>query len=352
MTNKIRNIVQTVQEREVIKTAPDIVVYLEGLPYLLNPYITDKNGNDSTLVSFNDNVIAFTASYDVDNLIPSASINLSVPNHIKYLYQAPGGNNIIETMMQVQVFAKGYYPSKDGNTVYHRVFRGVTSHVGMTDNGTSLEISIQCLGVMHFLELMYIDLSPALLSNSERQATPFTSNQFNLDPYEMLADTILRGVTFEGFQLNSIVQARVKDTDFAEGIKAGYISKWQSILVDIRKDIHILGYNMGSVLPQDIDGITAKSPKIGQEDPRVVAASNNRSGKRAASDTTRSRYVNIIRKYLPDMGFGSIVLTDGRIVSRIERLRTITNLIGYEGYQDLDGSIIFKPPLTISTSQT
>jgi hypothetical protein len=345
LMNKIRNILQTVQNREVVKTAPDIVVYLEGLPYILNPYITDKNGKDSTLVSFNDHVIAFQASYDVDNLIPTANIQLSVPNQLKYLYQAPGGNNLIESMMQVQVFAKGYFTSSDGNTIYHRVFRGLTSHIGMTDTGSSLEISIQCQGVMHLLELMYIDLNPALLSNSERQATITTSNQSNLNPYEMLADTLLRGVTFEGFQFNAILQAKVKDTDFAEGVRAGYINKWQSILVDVRKDVRILGYNMGSVLPQDIDGITGKSAKVGKEDPTLKAAATNRLGKLAASDSTRDRYVHIIRGYLPDMGFGTIELTNGRITSRVERLRLITNMIGYEGYQDLDGSIIFKPPL-------
>ena len=34
----------------------------------------------------------------------------------------------------------------------------------------------------------------------------------------------------------------------------------------------------------------------------------------------------------------------GKTVPRSERIRFIANLIGYEGYQDLDGAIVFKPP--------
>ena len=59
----IRNINQTVQEREVIKTAPDLMVYLDGKTYLLNPYITNTKQNQSyTFVSFNDYVQNFSSS--------------------------------------------------------------------------------------------------------------------------------------------------------------------------------------------------------------------------------------------------------------------------------------------------
>src|SRR5271166_5828696 len=138
-TNAIRNISQTVQEREIVKTAPDVIVFLDGLPYLVNPYIggsvgrstatqAPQGGQDYTLVNFNNHVQAFQAAYDVDNLKPGCTVQISVPNHQKYLYQAPGGNNLIETMAELQVFAKNYFPSASGNTVYTRVFKGVTSH--------------------------------------------------------------------------------------------------------------------------------------------------------------------------------------------------------------------------------
>src|SRR5208337_4122137 len=161
----IRNISQTTQEREIVKTAPDIVVYFEGLPYLQNYFIGDPDTkNSSTLVNFNDHVTAFSASYDTDLMVPNATIGLQVPNYQKYLYQMPGGNNLIGTMMQVQVYAKAYYMSSNGDTVYRRVFKGITSHIGYNDNGKTLEISVQCQGTMHLLEKMQINIHPSALS--------------------------------------------------------------------------------------------------------------------------------------------------------------------------------------------
>src|SRR5271154_7093715 len=97
----IRNISQTVQEREIIKTAPDLLVYFEGFPYLVNYFIGDpETNNPYTVVGFNDYVTAFNAGYDTENLIPSASITINVPNHAAHLFQMPGGNNLIQTMMQ------------------------------------------------------------------------------------------------------------------------------------------------------------------------------------------------------------------------------------------------------------
>ena len=114
----IRNISQTAQEREIIKTAPDLLVYFEGLPYMVNYFVQDPNTKSPyTIVPFNGFVTSFNAGYDTDLLVPSASIQLQVPNYQKHLFQMPGGNNLIQTMMQVQVFAKGYYFGNDGSTL-------------------------------------------------------------------------------------------------------------------------------------------------------------------------------------------------------------------------------------------
>jgi hypothetical protein len=347
MTNQIRNINQTVQEREITKTSPDVIVYLEGLPYLINPYVRDATtGKPYSIITFNDHVINFTAGYDIDSLIPTGSVSLSVPNHLKCMYQAPGGNNVIETMMPVQVFAKGYYPSARGNTVYHRVFKGLVSNVSHVDTGTSLEISMQLQGILRFFELMFIELKPALLSNSDYEKTFMVTTQGNMNPYDMLADTFCRGINFDSFQLSSIFQAKINAShdDMSDSIQAGYISKWQRILVGLSKDVRILGNTIGN--SRGLPLINRKVKKIdseGSQDPNLKAINHTSVGVAAITDP--SQRVIAINKYLPDFVPDSIKLTEGRIVSRLERIRTITNLIGYEGYQDIDGMVIFKPPL-------
>ena len=361
--NTIRNIAQTVQEREIVKTCPDVVVYVEGKPYLVNPFVNlsspqNQTDGQTTAVPFNDYIDSFSVSYQVDNLVPSASFSLSVPAARKYLFQAPGGNNILEPMMQVQVFAKGYFPAQNGNTLYYRVFKGLITSVSYTDTGTALQVAVSCKGTMHFLDLMYVDLQTSLITNSPTPVVPYNSNQYLMSPYQMLADIFTRSVTFEGFQLTSIQQDSLKagTSDWKDSVQAQFISRWQTILTNVTRDVRILGYGY-----QDITGLhgdqaqtgelydtfTAEpTDAVGQMAYNMRASTNSRVPQKSliAQASDKDLYIDIMRTYLPDFQVAAVQQLGGKTVPRSERIRFIANLIGYEGYQDLDGAIIFKPP--------
>lgn len=348
LNTSIRNIRQTAQEREIIKTAPDIIIYLDGLPYLINHYLDDPNHNNQpyVVVNFNDHVQGFAATYDVDNLVPSGSVHLSVPNHQRKLYQMPGGNNVIVPMMEVQVFAKGYFLSPSGNTIYHRVFKGLATQVTHTDNGKTLEINITLRGVLRFMEMMQIDVQPSLQSNSNLNAPVYTSIQWNLDPFQQIADTFLRSLSLDQFQLNTIANQgqTVRGSQWAQAVQADYISKWQTTLNGILADTHIMGYLFGSV-PKKFDEAAKDSPLKGKMDPVYQAAAIAKKSNIAESDPIRQSYVNVVRGYTPDFGVSTVTLTNGRIVPRLERIRQVLHNIGFEGFQDINGEIIVKPPL-------
>jgi hypothetical protein len=349
----IRNISQTVQERETIKIAPDVVIFLDGLPYLLNPYLNSKDGQPGTLVSFNDHVTAFTSGYDVDSLVPNCTITLQVPNHEKFLYQVPGGNNTITSMMQVQVFFKGYYLSTKGNSIYWRIFKGLISHIDYADDGKFLQVSLQCLGILHFLEIMQIELQPAAMSNSSYLVQPFYSNQANMNPYQALAFTFSEPLlssngapadAFGGFLLSSLQQGKVSEGPFAQALQAGYIVKWQALLNEINKEVHIFGGRWKDDL-KIIQDLIVPGDSSGEEALNKQAKKFDKVGFQKQQDQATSLYLDSIRNYLPDMGIGSMQLLGGHIVSRVQRIREIIERIGFEGYQDIDGTIIFKPPL-------
>src|SRR5271166_1206373 len=354
MPSAIRNILQTVQEREIIKTAPDMVCYLEGLPYIRNPYLeTTQTQQQPVFCNFNNHVTAITGQYSVDNLIPTCAIALSVPNDQKRYYMAPGGNHIIQAMMEVQIYAKGYYLSTNGNSIYRRIFKGLVSHASYNDNGKTLEISIQCSGVLQFLEQMQIDLSPALMSNSPLGPTVYISNQANMSPLLAIMDTLTRSISTEGFQLNTLTQQTIAEGPYAQAIQSGYVAKWQNILNSVKADIHIYGLTQKDAPDPDGSfgtrvtnrgslGNTVKNP----EDPKLKTV----QGQTYGQDNEATQYGNIlydkIRQWLPDSGDGGTPpLLNGRIVSRAERLRALIAQTGYEGYQDIDGTIIIKPPL-------
>ncbi len=353
----IRNISQTAQEREIIKTAPDLLVFFEGLPYLVNYFVHDaKTKNDYTLVTHNDFVTSFNAGYDTDLLVPSASIQLQVPNNQKHLFQMPGGNNLLQTMMQVQVYAKGYYFGNDGSTLLRRVFKGIVSHVAYSDDGKMLQISVQCYGVLHLMELMQVDLSPAVISNSPLPVVPFKTQLAMCNPYLMLLTMFVRAISTEGFYINTIAgggEIKSQNDPFHQSVVQGYMAKWQEILNSLRTDVHIYGLTYkdnpttkGNITPSPVQNQVDKNTQAAAFDQYCAKTEAGQVADFAVkTPSDGSQPFPAIRQYLPDMEVAGIQLLNGKIINRLDEIRQILRIILYEGYQDVDGKIIFKPPL-------
>src|SRR5271154_2643863 len=334
---KIRNLMQSVQEREIIKTAPDLVVYLEGLPYIKNAYLT-TNPSQPYLVNFNDYVTGFNGNYDMQAMIPTATVSLSVPAHLRYLFQAPGGNNVIKTMMQIQVFVKGYYFAPDGNTLFQRVFKGYTSHVTHSDDGKTLLISIQCKGILGFFEMMQIDLSPSIQSSSPMQVTPLKTTLANMTPYQQMAFTFLYPSLTDGFYVNAIgpLGTAIQDTQYYAAVQDGLVAKWQTIIADICQEAHIYGLQTKDVTDviSFLSGIAQKSTFKGFKGWSFLATEQAFQSNIKESQTNDSLIdIEKIRRFHPDLGIGAVQLINGKVVTRLEFLRTICHLINYEVYQ-------------------
>lgn len=363
----IRNISQTAQEREIIKTAPDLLVYFEGFPYLINYFIGDPSTNNPyTVVPFNNYVTAFNAGFDTENLIPSASIQINVPNYAKHLFQMPGGNNLIQTMMQVQVFAKGYYFGNDGSTLLRRVFKGMVSHISTTDDGKMLAIQVQCNGTLHMLELMQVELAPGVISNAPMGTVPTKTNLAYCNPYLMIIDMFIRRLSTEGFYVHTVSDDSpgsgplISDpTDaYHQSVVQGYAPKWQAILENIQKDVHFYGVIYKDVSEVNALALTTPSTVSGTQDQNKRSASDDKYGTdseaaqlahftlaTSSGSTGSNTQFPAIRQYLPDMELSSIQLLNSKIVNRLDEVRQVLHTLLYEGYQDVDGKIIFKPPL-------
>src|SRR5271166_2458979 len=312
---KIRNLMQTVQERTVVKTAPDMVVYLEGLPYIKNVYLT-SNPSQPFLVNFNDYVTAFSANYDMQAMIPTCTVSMAVPNNYRYLFQAPGGNNIIKTMMQIQVFIKGYYFAPDGNTIFQRVFKGYTSHVSHADDGKTLLINIQCKGILGFFEMMQIDLSPSIMSSSPLQISPLKTTLANMTPYQQMAFTFLYPSLTDGFYVNALTSfnTAIQNTQYYDAVQDGLVAKWQTIIADICQEAHIFGLQT-----KDVQNVTSFLKNIAQQSTvkgfkgwSFLATQEAFQSNIKESDTA-SQLIDLpkIQRFHPDMGIGAVQLING-----------------------------------------
>lgn len=344
---KIRNISQTVQERTIVKTAPDIVVYLDGLPYLLNYFVRDQKTNNTwTIVNFNDHVTGFNAGYDTDIMVPNATINLQVPNYLKYLYQMPGGNNLVQTMMEVQVFSKGFYLANNGDTVYRRVFKGLVSHIGYNDNGKTLEIQIQCYGSMHFLELMQINIHPAVQTAASTgvNLTVYQSIMAHKNPYLILQAMLAYSLDTAGFQQVNLgaPTPTKKNSVYSAAVANGYISKWQEVMRHVATEVHIYGT---AYKDQQTKSRTQEPPKRGAKGKNTLAAASTYQATQYEFEMQDDLYYKQIRQYQPEMTITDLSLLNNKIISRLEYIRQMLHIINFEGYQDIDGKIIIKPPL-------
>ena len=338
----IRNVVQTVQDREIIKQAPDAVCYINGMDYLVNPYVGDGTG---VTVPFNEFLSGVSAGYDVDTFVPTASIQLAVPIELDYLFRSPGGNNLLRTMSEIRVFMKGYKFSERGNTVYYQTFRGFISSISYKPDAKMTQISLQCKGIMGLLEKMQLDLNPSLLSSPALEVTPMTSNMSNFNPYEMLRHLLTYQWAIDGFEYYSLTQQAMdpKSDPYYRAIQDD-VRKWNALLYDISRDVHIFGL---PPLSKDTPKQTKKSVEYGKQDKDHLAETTAVKGKQKASEDpfNNAEQYALIREFQPDMNFGSIQLINGRVVNRLERLSFICNMLGFEGYQDVDGSVVIKPPL-------
>lgn len=314
--SKIRNIIQSAPSREVVKLAPDMVVYIDGLPFLLNPYVKGDNGSVYTVVNFNDFVTAISCNYGVDSLIPSGSVNLSVPNGLKNLFMAPGGGLILQTMSELRIYAKGYFFSDQGNSVYRRVFNGMVKSVDYNETNTSLEITIGCAGVLRFLEIMRTDRKPGVISYASTGAEFFKSIDHDRNPYQIMAKNFQRDLSTDQF-IKTSIQESLTEAGQKDSLLASLVP-WQERLNALKKYIHIYGYNNPVASHKEVNGDAKQSEQL---------------------------ITKLITTHTPEMFVGSVNLFGGNIVSRLELLRQTIESIGYEGYQDVDGSVIIKPPL-------
>jgi hypothetical protein len=327
-------------ERDIVKTAPDMVVYIDDYPFIENPYI----GDSGTSVNFNDFITTITGHCDCDSLIPTASIVLSVPNHFNYLFLAPGGNKILATMSIIKIFSKGYYFDDDGNTVYHRVFYGLIDSVGYSYTGTTLQITIGCKGIMRLFELIQTNVAPgaanfAVLAGKS-YLVPFRTKDYDKSALAIIYKSIFRDlnadeiagalpdVTLQRSVSTNALDTRMTNSTLVSMVKNRYILRWAPVMSEIKAATRIFGWDY----------------ELEKRDKKTKELSNLPDAKEMA-EASFIHQTDSVSKYLPDYAIGNITLLQSKIVTKLERISSMSGVIGYEAYQDLNGNIIFKPPL-------
>lgn len=141
--------------RPYVTLTPDCYVAIQGETSVIGC------GECKRKVDVNRYLTSVATEASVDSPPGSATINLSIPdNHINDFYA--NDQFIIIPMMEIEVYAKGYY-TIGGFPQYYKIFWGLVNTVSQNWSGGVTSITLNCKDILRWWELTSVIINPAFL---------------------------------------------------------------------------------------------------------------------------------------------------------------------------------------------
>lgn len=388
--------------RNVVQWTPDFQVYVNGDTGLPG-CPTCRH-----VIDLQEFINSISVDFGVEPGASNCSIGMSIPRHYgDSIFR--DGNTLLRPGLEVHVYFRGYFPMKGMSTPnsrpvagidlrdipqypYYPVFHGVVTSVTHEYSSGFFTANMTCNGMLHFWEHMklsgagggsYFGARPA---NSGIQTTltghPMTGKTPYGIIYSLYRDTAgaADGV---GFALQSrtnlnAVNSTTRDPLYAltlryweqrfrgkiyglrmHGASGQMFTSSQQAYLSLygRSSTSFAGFRgTGSVSPSGgfpNDDIYAQDPvhllglnartadgRISrQADTALLAAENE-------GRNSHSLDVSALQAFPTDIGsYGQVNLWESTYESKMDIATAVTNVCGYEFYQDADGDLVFKPPM-------
>jgi hypothetical protein len=386
-------------QRKIIQWTPDALVYLNG----------DTSLSGCRICHHNIDIQQFVTSLSVDAGVEpgasSASISLSIPRHFgDSIFR--DGNTLLRNALEVHIYIRGYFPmtgltdpdaDPNANRIagvnladipqypYYPVFHGVVTNVNHEYSGGYYSASLSCSGMLHFWQYMQV------ASNG---------SYFGARPNNSGVRTTLRGHIFTGMSPFSIIYSLYRDTVGAAGgvgFALGSRTNMQAVSTATGDSLYSMalqywerrfaqgmyGLRMHGASGQLFSGaqqaylarlngndarilstVTTGTPRQ-ERDPLVLqsaAAFNliDRDGDGrilrgadlrflASASERRSDYGVVVpqmQAFVNDISqWGQVNLFETTYETKLDIATQVANICGYEFFQDMDGDLVFKPPL-------
>jgi len=384
-----------------VKHSPDAIVLINGHQEMatcptcnkgldLNRYITNISVDGTT------------------DPVASANISLSIPRYDASLFSFDG-NHVLKPGLEVIVFMKGYFPMKgfaslgqdpselegfdpDGVPLYpyYQVFRGVTTNVSHGFSGGFYTATLQCSNLLHFWQNLKLSTNGAVMGKrpADSQVQPdLRGHKFtSANPYAIIY-TLVRvgfGAAYGvEFMLGKQTSISAKDGDnrkyqfkhaaewwekrwtehsgslrmygidgrIFNAFEQAYLGAWydtrgessgSSVLFQTAQ--RILQTEGQDYNPQRHQEFLEKAQELGYDPLATRAAVYDTSGGNGTSFATED--VLRMQAFTLDVGrLGSINMFETEYMSKLEIVERVKSITGFEFYQDVDGDLVFKPPL-------
>lgn len=388
--------------RNVVQWTPDFQVYVNGDTGLPG-CPTCRH-----VIDLNEFINSISVDFGVEPGASNCSIGMAIPRHYgDSIFR--DGNTLLRPGLEIHVYFRGYFPMKGLTTPnsrpvaginlgdipqypYYPVFHGVVVTVTHEYSSGFYTANMTCNGMLHFWEHMKLSgagggsFFGARPANSGIQTTltghPMTGKTPYAIIYSLYRDTagVADGV---GFALSSRTNLNAVNSTTRDPLYALTLRYWEQRfrgkiyglrmhgasgqLFNSSQQAYLSLYGNrstpfgGSRGTGNVSASTThESLDIFAQDPAILLGLRARTaGGRvsrqadtvllAAENEGRNSHgldVSQLQAFPTDIGsYGQVNLWESTYESKMDIANAVTNVCGYEFYQDADGDLVFKPPL-------
>lgn len=324
-------------KRPYIVLAPDAYVAIQGQTRIVTC------GECNRTIDVNKYVTGISTEASVDSPPGSGTINLSVPDtDVNDLYVE--GNFVIIPMMEIEIFAKGYY-TVGGLPQYYRIFWGMITNISKSWSNGVTTFTISCKDILHWWEKTNIILNPAFVGNEGASCGyQLFQNQFaGLNPYtiiislakEAMGDFSITDGSFMSFKPEAGPETAVVG-QYAKDVMA----YWQLKFGNIWNALVLYGTS-GSAYTFEGAGMDVSplrlSNTIFKTEASILSENQLTASFKVQPHEIAAFKVDVQRA-------GDVQFFQNDTQSKLSVALTARDQIAYEFYCDTTGDIIFKPP--------
>ena len=325
--------------RPTVVTAPDALVYINGE--------LDLTGCPTCHRKFDlgQYITSIQVDLSVESAPGSASISLSIPRHsIDDFYF--DGSPIICPMMEVEIFAKGYY-TLEGLPQYYPIFWGLVTEVGNSYSSGEHTVSIHCADILKWWEICKMNINPAYTQSAGQMGRSIFQNVFyGTNPFDViwsLAQNAMGDVMQGSGSLITLVKEQAQRSTFTSAM-SDIMRYWETRFSKIRSNLLLYG-TAGTAVRGDAIFARLQDGKdhsaSGGISSIVRTANGGKSGSQMGYDPTDPQVCAFRRQFNQA---GQVNFWQSEFQTKLELANAAKTAIGYEFYMDVTGDIVFKPP--------
>lgn len=327
--------------RPVVVTAPDAMVLINN-----NTMVT---GCPTCMRAFDINkyITSIQVDLSVDSVPGSASISLSVPRHTVddfYFDNTP----VISPMMEVNIYAKGFY-LVEGLPQYYPIFWGLVTEVNDSYSGGEHTVSIHCADILKWWELCRMNTNPAFTCPVPSAFGPtLNGNVFaGMNPFDViwkLAQESWGDIVVGGGSLVTLTPDSNQQKPVFMAALSDIMAYWSARFQNVSKNLMLYGASgiavRGDVLQEELKHPNIRGLAKTLASRSVRSANGGPSSVQLGYDPSDPGVV-AFRTNNSNLG---VNFWQSEYQTKLELANSAKECIGYEFYMDVTGDIVFKPP--------